>query len=106
MEQFRGEIEGGLCVRRVEAFIGDSERRYFVLHGKAYGVAGERVPELVERVANRIPSPFFSVDQIRREDGVLRVVEVGDGQVSDLVGWSTGDFAAMWTAAYPAAYAG
>jgi hypothetical protein len=98
MEKFRGEIEGGLCVRRVEPFVADSERRYFVLDGKAFSASGDPVPELVERVAPRIPSRFFSVDVIRRVDGVMRVVEVGDGQVSDLVGWSAKAFAAMWAA--------
>jgi hypothetical protein len=43
-----------------------------------------------------LPSKFFSVDVARRADGRLRVVEVGDGQVSDLVGWSAEAFAAMW----------
>jgi len=102
MEHFRGEIEGGLCVRRVESFITESERRYFVLDGKAFSPDGQPAPDLVHQVATRIPSPFFSVDVIRREDGVLRVVEVGDGQVSDLVGWSASAFVAMWTAARPA----
>jgi hypothetical protein len=74
MMQFRGEIEGGLCVRRVEAFVPNTERRYFVLYGKSYSADGETVPELVHRVAERIPSPFFSVDIIRRDDAVLRVV--------------------------------
>jgi hypothetical protein len=96
MEQFRGEIEGGLCVRRVEPFIAESERRYFVLDGKPFSPDGQPVPDLVQKVASRVPSPFFSVDVIRRTDGVLRVVEVGDGQVSDLVGWSTAAFVAMW----------
>jgi len=54
---------------------------------------------MVARVAGRIPSQFFSVDVVRRADGILRIVEVGDGQVSDLVGWSADAFAAMWTAA-------
>ena len=102
MRQFRGDIEGGLCVRRVEPFVTISERRYFVLDGQASSPDGQRVPDLVLRVASRIPSPFFSVDVIRRDDGVLRVVEVGDGQVSDLVGWSASAFVAMWTAVRPA----
>ena len=102
MERFRGEIEGGLCVRRVEPFITDSERRYFVLGGKAFSPDDQPVPDLVQRVASRIPSPFFSVDVIRREDGALRVVEVGDGQVSDLVGWSVSAFVALWAAVRPA----
>lgn len=99
MKQFRGEIEGGLCVRRVEPFIADSERRYFVLDGKAFAAKGDSVPGVVERVAARIPSPFFSVDVICREDGELRIVEVGDGQVSDIVGWSATEFAGIWPAA-------
>jgi hypothetical protein len=102
MKRFRGEIEGRLCVRRVEPFIADSERRYFVLDGEPFGPDGEAVPALVHEVAARIPLPFFSVDVIRREDGVLRVVEVGDGQVSDLVGWSASAFVAVWAAVRPA----
>jgi hypothetical protein len=98
MEKFRGEIEGGFCVRRVERFVAESERRYFVLGGRPFSATGEPVPEVVEKVAPRIPSPFFSVDVARREDGVPRVVEIGDGQVSDLVGWSPEAFAAMWAA--------
>jgi hypothetical protein len=101
MERFRGEIEGGLCVRRVEPFITDSERRYFVVDGKAFSADGRPAPGLVRQVASRIRSPFFSVDIVRRNDGVLRVVEVGDGQVSDLVGWTAEAFVAMWSAVRP-----
>ena len=97
----RGEIEGGLCIRRVEPFVAESERRYFVLDGRPFSATGDPVPELVSQVARRIPSPFFSIDVIRREDGVLRLVEIGDGQVSDLVGWSTTAFAEMWAAMRP-----
>ncbi|HSU66563.1 MAG TPA: ATP-grasp domain-containing protein, partial [Tepidisphaeraceae bacterium] len=96
MREFRGEIEGGLCVRRVEPFIADSERRYFVLDGRTFSADGQAAPNLVQQVASRIPSPFFSVDITCREDGSLRVVEVGDGQVSDLVGWLPEAFVAIW----------
>jgi len=102
MKQFRGEIEGGLCVRRVEPFVTDSERRYFVLDKQAFSSDGQPVPDVVRQVASRITSPFFSVDVVRRDDGVLRVVEIGDGQVSDLVGWSAAAFVAMWAAVRPA----
>jgi hypothetical protein len=101
MEQFRGEIEGGLCVRRVEPFIVDSEQRYFVVDGKAFSADDRPLPAVVQQVASRIHSPFFSIDIVRRNDGMLRVVEVGDGQVSDLVGWSPEAFVAMWAAARP-----
>jgi hypothetical protein len=102
MKLFRGEIEGGLCVRRVEAFIADSEQRYFVLDGKPFSAVGDPVPDAVKQAAHRIPSRFFSVDVIRRQDGALRIVEVGDGQVSDLVGWTAPAFAAIWAATQPA----
>ena len=98
MREFRGEIEGGLCVRRVEPFIPETERRYFVLDGKPFSATGEPVPDLVEVVARRIPARFFSVDVVRRADGAMRVVEVGDGQVSDIVGWTAAAFAGMWAA--------
>jgi len=97
MREYRGEIEGGICVRRVEEFIPESENRYFVLHGVGYAaLAGMPIPQIVQQCADRVPSKFFSVDVARREDGALRVVEIGDGQVSDLVGWSATAFAAMW----------
>ena len=105
MERERGEIEGGVCLRRVEDFVADSERRYFVLHGRPFAAAGGAVPGIVGDVAERVAAPFYSVDVIRRRDGSLRVVEIGDGQVSDLVGWTAGAFAAMWASAANSAQA-
>ena len=96
MRDYRGEIEGGICVRRVEDFAPDSERRYFVLNGVPYSADKTTIPPIVEQCAKRIPSKFFSVDVVNRNDGDLRVVEVGDGQVSDLVGWTEEAFAHMW----------
>jgi hypothetical protein len=97
MREYRGRIEGGICVRRVEEFEPESERRYFVLRRVGYAASESApVPELVRLCAERVPSPFFSVDVARRRDGQLRVVEIGDGQVSDLVGWPSEAFAAMW----------
>lgn len=98
MEQFRGQIEGGFCVRRFESFVSDSEQRYFVFDGRPFSATGSPVPDLVEQIAPRIPSRFFSVDVVRRTDGILRIVEIGDGQVSDLVGWSARAFADIWLA--------
>jgi hypothetical protein len=99
MEEYRGEIEGGVCVRRLEQFAPESETRYFVLRGRCFAPDAEPVPDVVRQCAERIASPFFSVDVAPRRDGALRVVEVGDGQVSDLVGWSPATFAEMWLSA-------
>jgi hypothetical protein len=87
MKQFRGEIEGGICARRIEEFEAGTEERYFVYRGKAHASAGA-VPEVVEVAARRISSPFFTVDAARRRDGVTRIIELGDGQVSDRKQWS------------------
>ncbi|NBF04557.1 ATP-grasp domain-containing protein [Pseudomonas sp. Fl5BN2] len=94
MRQYRGQIEGGICVRRREDYLADSERRYFVLNGQACAASGE-VPALVQECAALIDSRFFSVDVILRSDGVLRLVELGDGQVSDRKEWTAQHFAKM-----------
>ncbi|MFL9454006.1 ATP-grasp domain-containing protein [Tolypothrix bouteillei VB521301_2] len=98
MQKFRGTIEGGLCVRRVEDFVEDSERRYFVIHGQPFAAReDENVPPIVYECAKKIQSKFFSVDVVERTDGVQRIVEIGDGQVSDLIGWSAERFAFGWS---------
>lgn len=94
MRQYRGQVEGGICVRRRESYLEETERRYFVLDGCAHGADG-KVPELVRECAKRIDSPFFSVDTVMRADGVLRLVELGDGQVSDLKEWPTKRFVGL-----------
>ncbi len=100
MEKYRGMIEGGLCVRRIEDFVPDTEQRYFVLNNKPYSSDPKAViPSIVFECASRIDSKFFSVDVVSRTDGELRIVEIGDGQVSDLVGWSLENFINIWKTA-------
>jgi ATP-grasp domain, R2K clade family 3 len=94
MRRFRGSIEGGFCVRRVENFLPQTERRYFIINSVPHSEDGH-IPSIVSECAHRLRSRFFSVDIIQRADGASRIVEVGDGQVSDLVGWSPSRFAAM-----------
>jgi hypothetical protein len=100
MKKYRGCIEGGVCVRRFEKYHPDLEYRVFVLGGKAYE-PGMLVPNeiinIVKECTSKIDSPFFTVDIAMRNDGKHRVVEIGDGQVSDLVsGWRPGKFLSMW----------
>jgi hypothetical protein len=94
MLKYRGQIEGALCARRLEDYDSSSERRYFVWRGQAHSDTGE-VPHVVAEAASRVSSPFFSVDVARRDDGVLRVVELGDGQVSDRKHWDCREFIRM-----------
>jgi hypothetical protein len=94
MKVYRGEIEGGICARRVEDFDPETEDRYFVFRGTAYSREGS-VPEAVQTAARRIDSPFFTVDTMRRRDGEIRIVELGDGQVSDRKKWTAQQIIAM-----------
>ncbi|WP_295620190.1 ATP-grasp domain-containing protein [Chamaesiphon sp. GL140_3_metabinner_50] len=97
MHKFRGTIEGGICVRKVEEFITATEQRYFIINGRAFAASTvTKIPEIVNVCASRINSKFFSVDIIDRIDGSQRVVEIGDGQVSGLVGWSIDRFTDVW----------
>jgi hypothetical protein len=86
IREHRGEIEGGIALRKVEDFISESEIRYFVFNGKPYSPNGI-IPPLVIEIAKRHKAPFYSVDVVRRADGELRLIEIGDGQVSDRKNW-------------------
>lgn len=109
MRKFRGTIEGGHCVRRVENFAPNSERRFFVVDSVAHAPEGVQhhtlqgvgMVQIVGECAKRIRSRFFSVDVAQRVDGRLRVVEIGDGQVSDIVGWTAERFADVFAKHFP-----
>jgi hypothetical protein len=94
IEQYRGSVEGGVCIRKFEELRTETEERYFVLNRKAFSRDGS-VPALVVEVAERISSPFFSVDTVLDASGQLRLIELGDGQVSDRKRWTPAQFAAM-----------
>lgn len=96
MLQYRDELEGGICIRRVESFETDTECRYFVLQGTPHAPDNRPIPDPVQMAAQRIRSPFFTVDVAYTTEGQCRIVELGDGQVSDLVGWSAERFANLW----------
>lgn len=91
IREHRGEIEGGISLRKVEELVGDSEVRYFVFNGKPYSPNGI-IPPLVIEIATRHKAPFYSVDVVQRADGELRLIEIGDGQVSDRKNWDAGVF--------------
>lgn len=94
IEKFRGSIEGGVCIREFEELVPDTERRYFVWNGKAYASEGD-APALVQAIAQRINSRFYSVDTVFSTQGRLRLIELGDGQVSDRKLWSASQFMSM-----------
>jgi hypothetical protein len=70
-----------------------SERRFFVVRGQAFGANGERLPESMQAaIAALYPRLFYSFDVAETMAGQPVLVEVGDGQVSDLKEWSMADF--------------
>lgn len=91
IERYRGGIEGGVCIRRFEPLQTGSEERYFVAAGHAYARDGH-VPELVKIIASRIDNPFFAVDVALDPEGNHRLIEIGDGQVSDRKQWPLPSF--------------
>lgn len=97
MVEFRGEIEGGLCFRQVEEFVPESECRLFAFQGQLHHrpIAPEAVA-LARAVVERIEAPFYSIDLGLRQDGVWRVIELGDGQVSDLKEWPAEELFAIF----------
>lgn len=94
IEKYRGGIEGGVAVRQVENFVRNSEQRYFVFNGKPYA-ANDEIPPFVKTIVGRMDAPFYSVDTVQRQDGTLRLVEIGDGQVSDKKRWPVQKFVKM-----------
>jgi hypothetical protein len=93
IEYYRGSIEGGISIRKIESFIEDTEVRYFVFKGNVFSPNG-KFHKIVENINQIHKEEFFSLDIILDENGKEWIVEIGDGQVSDLKGkgWSTEDF--------------
>jgi hypothetical protein len=87
------ELAGGFVLRRYEAFAGAEVRTWWVdgacrLSGPHPDTPGDPAPADVDLtpVAPLVAGlglAFATVDLARREDGAWRVVELGDGQVSD-----------------------
>jgi len=93
MLTYKGFIEGGLVFRKVEKFDKTSETRFFVLNGVVN--SPKEVPEdmlkLAEKITHQHNAFFYTIDIIKQEDN-YKVIEIGDGQVSDMVGWNPQDF--------------
>jgi hypothetical protein len=84
---------GGFVLRRFEDFATPELRTWWVdgecrIVGPHPDLPAETVvpqPDLADigRLVAKLALPFVTVDVVRRTDGVWRVVELGDGQVSD-----------------------
>lgn len=91
--ELRGEdLTGGLVLRRFERFVSaeartwwvDGECRLVTAHPDTPNdVAPEPDLHAVAPLVAALGLPFVTVDMVLRDDGAWRVVELGDGQVSD-----------------------
>lgn len=91
--ELRGEdLTGGLVLRRFERFVSaeartwwvDGECRLVTAHPDAPDdVAPEPDLDAVTPLVAALGLPLVTVDMVLRDDGAWRVVELGDGQVSD-----------------------
>ncbi|MFI1226399.1 MULTISPECIES: ATP-grasp domain-containing protein [unclassified Streptomyces] len=102
-------LAGGLVLRAFEPFVAGGEARVWWVDGEAVLVTAHPdtpdrfpAPELpsLRRAVGRLGERWVTTDVALREDGVWRVVEVGDGQVSGLPAGSESGalFAALATA--------
>jgi hypothetical protein len=92
LEAWKG-IEGGVCLREVHDFISSTEKRYFASFGQLFS-PDHTVSPLAQSVAERLNLPFISIDLIQDKAGKEWLVEIGDGQVSDIKSpWTPSDFA-------------
>lgn len=103
MVELQGDdLAGGIVVRAFEQFVADDDGR--ALEARVWWVAGAPVlvtphPDAPAGTTVEVPAealdavgacvralgaPFVTTDLALRSDGVWRVIEVGDGQVSDL----------------------
>lgn len=93
MLQYKGFIEGGLVLRRVEEFDKSSETRFFVLNGEIF-YPNNTAPGMIELAHEivQLHSNFFYTIDIVAQNNSYKVIEIGDGQVSDCVGYNVKEF--------------
>jgi hypothetical protein len=96
MKKYRGFIEGGIVLREVVDLKPGSEMRFFVVKNTIFSPADDHdkfclVEKAVQKLAHK-NMKFYSVDVAVTHDGRNIVIEIGDGQVSDYVGWKLDDF--------------
>lgn len=91
IKETRGDIEGGLALREFVELIHENEERYFIYNGKAFAREGQ-VPDIVNNIVQIHNAPFYSVDIAKLKTGADILIEVGDGQVSDIKKWDVEKF--------------
>lgn len=98
MRYYRGTIEGGIVLREVINFKENSEVRFFVVNHQLFspnqGIDNQQYDLAMKAVAllRQKNLHFYTIDIAQTQEGDHLIIEIGDGQVSDYVGWAIEDF--------------
>jgi hypothetical protein len=88
-----GDFTGGFVLRRFEVYVSSEARTWWIDGRCAMVTAHPDTPDTqpegfveppgLAHAISSIGLPFVTADLAQREDGVWRLIEIGDGQVSD-----------------------
>ncbi len=98
MKCYRGAIEGGIVLREHVNIEPQTEIRFFVVRDVIFSPLEHVTREtyqVVEEAVKKLAVKkllFYSVDVATLANGRPCLIEIGDGQVSDYVGWALKDF--------------
>jgi len=78
-----------LFVREFVELSTQPEQRFFIVQDEAFGAAGMPFPETLKSALDALKSRwFYTVDVAFTKTGQPIIIEVGDGQVSDIKEWT------------------
>lgn len=97
MKQYKGNIEGGLVIRKKINLQNNSETRYFVLNNQLFSpnIDDNDKLEMAQKIKTTLEVKnlfFYSIDIAYTQEQKPILIEVGDGQVSDYTGWNEEHF--------------
>lgn len=105
MKHYRGIIEGGIVLRQVIDLQEHTEKRFFVIRNNIF-TPHDNIDQtclaLVTRAVSLLQDKglvFYSIDTAVTREGKNVIIEIGDGQVSDYVGWHVERFVQVLSAA-------
>lgn len=89
-------IERYIVLRKVVELENEKEIRYFSINGKVYSPDNNPIPECVIKCGEILKDrKFCSIDSCVDTKGNHLIIEIGDGQVSDVKMWCYPDFIKM-----------
>ncbi len=103
MIHFKGSLEGGLVFRQYIDLAPHSEHRFFVFNQQLHSSLSDLsidplnlpltgILAMAYQIKEKINLPFYSIDIALTKNLKPVLIEIGDGQVSDYVGWDIHNF--------------